>query len=202
MIMPDENDIIYYNYGVDVESIFRAIYNLFTGGAGNADGFISALHTFWQIFSVFAFLLSALLLIGIIYAKIRHAKLVEIEQQQLKDAEAMYARKYAKSSENSRWQEALTHSDSDNPNDWRLAIIEADIVLDELLNKIGLVGLTIGDKLKNANRDTFRTIDDAWQAHKIRNDIAHKGTDYVLTKRTAKEALEKYRRVFEEFSVI
>lgn len=200
--MPDENDIIYDSYGVDVEAIFQAIYDLFTGGAGNADNFIASFNTFWQVYSIFAFLLAALLLIGIVYSKIRYSQLVEIEQQQLRDAEAMYARKYAKSSENMRWQEAQAHGDSDNPNDWRLAIIEADIVLDELLDKIGLVGLTIGDKLKNANKDTFKTIDDAWQAHKIRNEIAHKGTDYVLTKRTAREALEKYRRVFEEFSVI
>lgn len=200
--MPDENDIIFYNYGIDLDGIFRAVYNLFTGGGGSADGFISALHTFWLVFSIFAFLLSALLLVGIVYAKIRFAQLIEIEQQQLRDAEALYARKYAGSSGNTKWEETLTHSESDNPNDWRLAIIEADILLDELLNKLGLVGLTIGDKLKNTNKDTFKTIDDAWQAHKVRNEIAHKGTDYVLTKRTVKETLERYRRVFEEFSMI
>ncbi len=138
----------------------------------------------------------------IIYSKFRVEELEAVEDEHLKHEEERYAHAHAHSSKNKRWEDAVAHIESDNPNDWRLAIIEADIMLEDLLNKLGYAGMTIGDKLKQASPQFFRTIEDAWKAHRTRNDIAHRGSDFVLTKRLAKETLEQYRRVFEEFSII
>jgi len=38
----------------------------------------------------------------------------------------------------SRWRKIIKLSESENTSDWRLAIIEADIILDELLEKLHL----------------------------------------------------------------
>ena len=97
-----------------------------------------------------------------------------------------------------KWNAVTAHSQSENPNDWRLAIIEADIMLEQALEVLGLHGHTIGEMLKSANRATFHALDDAWQAHKVRNEIAHQGSDYILTKRIVNETLMRYRRVFDE----
>lgn len=103
---------------------------------------------------------------------------------------------------NHRWERILELSESLNENDWRLAIIEADIMLAELLEKMQLPGDTIGDKLKLIEKSDFTTLDNAWEGHKIRNVIAHQGTNYMLNQREAKRIITLYQSVFEEFHVI
>jgi hypothetical protein len=188
-------------YAITIEGPLLKIFNFFMS-APDADALIAGLLFWWKIYTVLAFAVSALFLFGIIYARIRYEELRHHQHHEQHEAAERYAHMHSAHSKNDRWQEAVHHADSDNPNDWRLAIIEADIMLEKMLESIGLPGITVGDKLKAASPISFRSIEDAWQAHKVRNEIAHKGTDFVLTKRLAKETIERYRRVFEEFSVI
>ncbi|HMP67531.1 MAG TPA: hypothetical protein PKA60_02170 [Candidatus Paceibacterota bacterium] len=106
------------------------------------------------------------------------------------------------SPKNRRWSHIQTLINSHNVNDWRQAIIEADIILEEMLDKMGYKGDSIGDKLKKVEKSDFLTLDSAWEAHKIRNRIAHKGSNYILSKDDADRAIEMYRQVFSEFYFI
>jgi hypothetical protein len=101
-----------------------------------------------------------------------------------------------------RWEHVERMTESVNPGDWRQAIIEADILLEEILTKIGYDGLTIGDKLKNVEPSDMATLDDAWKAHRVRNRIAHDGVAYKVDHALAKETIGKYRKVFEEFNLV
>lgn len=103
---------------------------------------------------------------------------------------------------NEKWQDIESKINSANPADWRLAILEADIVMDNMLKQMGLPGETLGERLKSADPSFFNTLQEAWGAHKIRNIIAHEGTDYNLTYNEARKAIDYYRRVFEEFYFI
>jgi len=103
---------------------------------------------------------------------------------------------------NPMWQRILKNTDSINENDWRLAIIEADIMLGDLLEKMGLMGETIGDKLKVVERGDFKTVDNAWEAHKIRNQIAHEGGEFIINQHETKRVIALYQSVFEEFKLI
>ena len=103
---------------------------------------------------------------------------------------------------NERWEKILKHTDSSNENDWRLAIIEADIMLDELLDNMSIDGETIGDKLKRVEKSDFTTLDKAWEAHKIRNEVAHQGSGFLLNQREAKRVIGLYEAVFEEFGMV
>jgi hypothetical protein len=87
-----------------------------------------------------------------------------------------------------------------NESDWRLAILEADIMLNDLLKEQGYRGEGIGERLRDANPLQFATLDLAWQAHKVRNDIAHAARDFHLSQREANATIDLYRRVFEEFN--
>lgn len=82
---------------------------------------------------------------------------------------------------------------------WRLGIIEADTMLEDVLIKRGVMGADLGEKLKNT---TLTNINDAWEAHKLRNRIAHEGSSFVLTERDARLAYNAYERVFKELKVI
>jgi hypothetical protein len=82
---------------------------------------------------------------------------------------------------------------------WRIGIMEADNLLLEALTEKGYQGENLGEKLKGAS---FRTIDLAWDAHKIRNRIAHEGSEFQLTEREAKRAFTLYESVFRDLKII
>ena len=58
------------------------------------------------------------------------------------------------------------------------------------------------EKLKRVEPSDFRTLNSAWEAHKIRNEIAHQGSGYKLTRREAEMAIQLFKQVFEEFYFI
>ena len=86
--------------------------------------------------------------------------------------------------------------------DWRRAIMEADIMMSNMLDSRGYQGATVSDQLRQANPIQFTTLDLAWKAHKVRNEIAHQGESLTLTERTARATIDLYRRVFEEFDYL
>jgi len=143
---------------------------------------------------------SAVCLAGAVYAVIRLSQIRGAQRRELK-ALAHQAIS-GEDTENERWQEVLSYAASDDEELWRLAVIEADVMLDDMLEAAGYPQDELGAKLRNVERSDFRTIDQAWEAHKLRNVIAHEGSSYNLTKREVQQAMEQYRQVFNEFGYI
>lgn len=169
----------------------------------NWQGIIHTLEQWWTIYSIIALIASFILFVGFVYAKIRYAQIAEMEQIALRDAEKAWETKYAQpKTRNARWDVIQNRVSENSPESWRIAIIEADIMLDEVLTNAGYVGTTLGEKLKSANPMAFTTIQDAWEAHKVRNEVAHTGSDFVLTPKSARETILRFERVFREFGVI
>lgn len=106
------------------------------------------------------------------------------------------------SMQSQKWQQVVTHVNSLNPAEWRLSILEADVMLDDMVQLHGFHGETLGDRLKNAPKGDFKTIDVAWEAHKTRNAIAHEGSDFLLSQHESKRIIGLYETVFKEFSYI
>lgn len=202
--MPEENanQVTTATPGIDLLEVARAIYSLIAGSEADFGSLTETLLGFWQVYSIIAFVVSAVLLFGTIYAMMRFNQTIGEWSDSLREAEHAYAHIHGAASDGSRWGQIEDHVSSDNPNDWRLAIIEADIMLEDMLESKGFVGATIGDKFHSADSNSFKTLNDARQAHKVRNNIAHRGSDFVLTKRIATDTIAQYRRVFEEFSFI
>ncbi|MBI3632983.1 MAG: hypothetical protein HY226_01695 [Candidatus Vogelbacteria bacterium] len=99
---------------------------------------------------------------------------------------------------NQEWQDILDHMDSDNESQWKLALIDADKILEDALRVAGYDGATLGDRLKMAeSTGGFKSIQDAWEAHKVRNRIAHE-SGFVLTFREARRAIELYKVVLQD----
>lgn len=196
--MADENDIVFGQYSVDLLGIIRAILEAVGASNVTIDGVVSFVQSFWGTTVVFLLLFALISLIGYIYAAIRFNQLAEIEYNGIREMEAKYQELYG-AKEQSRFADIETHVTSDNPNDWKLAIIEADIELEKALDTAGYPGATVGEKLKSARTNSnLQTIDAAWDAHLIRNKIAHQGADFVLTKKLAQQAITQYRQVFAE----
>jgi hypothetical protein len=101
-----------------------------------------------------------------------------------------------------KWKMVLKHISSKNPSDWKLAIIEADTILDVLVERAGFPGPTLGERMKNADPGIFRTLKFARDAHGVRNRIAHEGSSFTLSERDAKRTIQEYEEVFKEFDYI
>jgi len=198
---PEDNDIVYTQYGPNFSRLLDKIFEAVTGSDASWEGFLEVLSNIWSIWSVIAFIASAIFIYGIIYSYLRLGQLSEIEADALLKKEQAWKDRHSDNQENRRWKEIQSHISSENPNDWKLAIIEADIILGEVLNTAGYAGHSIGEQLKSASTASFTSTQDAWDAHLIRNKIAHEGANFILTKTMAKEAIIKYQRVFKEFDI-
>jgi hypothetical protein len=189
-------------YRIDFSEFFGAIYTNITGreASGISEGLGSLWGTAFAFYLFFVFVFSTILILGIIIVYRKNAR---INQEFKVKIEYLSGENYPPVEDgNPRWNKVLELLDSSNPSDWRMAILEADVILDELVSRMGYKGETLGDKMKSIERSDFRPIDDAWEAHKIRNILAHRGSDYILTKREARRAIDLYARVFEEFHFI
>lgn len=155
----------------------------------------------WSVFVPFSIFASLLLIVGIIYSAIQLMKIrakeravLTVTDQFIHDSDVTRAQL--------RWKKIIEHANTDNSNDWRHAIIEADIMLDELLSVQGYHGNTVGDKLKQVERSDFNSIDLAWEAHKVRNRIAHEGSSHDLNVREVRRVIALYEQVLHEFHYI
>jgi len=83
----------------------------------------------------------------------------------------------------------------------KLAIIEADDLLNEALEKMGYKGKTLGEKLKHLPQNTLSVLDELWKAHQIRSNIVHDPT-YKLTPEQALEILRVYEKALLELEVL
>jgi hypothetical protein len=181
------------------------VYSVFTGATGSID--------IAQVPTEIALLMARIALIGLfltllffillIYSYRRVHEVEHAGWHKRHEEEKRLSRRHIVSApRNPQWEHVITLANSPVEGDWRRAILEADIMLGSLLSALGYRGSTIGDMLKDANPIQFTTLDMAWAAHKIRNEVAHGGESFTLTERETKGTIDLYRRVFEEFDYI
>lgn len=102
-----------------------------------------------------------------------------------------------------QWKVVLEHITSENPAEWKLAILEADNMLDEILEDQGYTGDTLADKLKAISPTKMTSYNEVWEAHKLRNQIAHGGAiDMDLTKKMARDAVANFGNAFKELGYL
>ncbi len=83
----------------------------------------------------------------------------------------------------------------------KLAIIEADKVLDDILKLSGYPGDSLGDRLKQVNSSQIANIQDVWTAHKTRNRIVHE-PDFEIGQSEAERMIEIYAQAFKGLGLI
>ncbi len=91
-----------------------------------------------------------------------------------------------------RWQQVESYLQADSPASWKMAVIEADNFLDNLLKIKGFPGKGLGDRLKFAQAK-YKDLRAVWPAHLLRNKLVHEA-DIQLSRRQAKEAVAAFKR--------
>lgn len=101
----------------------------------------------------------------------------------------------------SRWEEVVRHFESTKEAEWKFAVIEADKLVDDLLKKAGYPGDTMGERLMNIEQGQLLSLQGLWEAHKIRNKLAH-DINYFLRYAEARQAIKLYEEALKELQVI
>ena len=191
---------------LNIEHVFLLVYRFITGqGDVSIDSLTASreLVLFWDGFKIASTIVSLLLLTGIIYSYIRLSQIRKEELEELdRMSEASAKSETLELRRDDRWDQVLKHVNSESPNDWRQAIIEADTILDDIVSRAGYPGETLGEKMRGIEKSDFSTIREAWEAHVVRNKIAHQGSQFQLSKREALRIIDLYKKVFEEFYFI
>lgn len=186
---------------------------LFGGGHGVYDGplsflvntlaplfaFLMALFgVLWAVYSVLSYTLSGLLVLVIMGTLLG---LVWIRYSELSKYSTL-APHAAVMRDRSRWQELLSGATSPDPKLWRESILAADVMLGELLLKLGYQGAATHERLRAVPEGAFVSLPNAWEAHRIRNFVSARSSNYILTQREAFRVMKLYEQVFEEFDFI
>ena len=189
---------------------------LFNQGSLFFGDFFNYTASIWpQISSIYngiLFFFSLFFLTLIAYCAIRMLEIRSKENKHLQHEIVEYAHHQAERekkkqagenvSKNERWLKTLNYLFSQHPSDWKLAIIEADAMLESLMDQLGFQGETLGDKLKKATQDKFHNLTFAWEVHTVRNKIAHEGASFQLSQHEAKRLIALYEQIFREFGFI
>ncbi|PIR85211.1 hypothetical protein COU15_02280 [Candidatus Kaiserbacteria bacterium CG10_big_fil_rev_8_21_14_0_10_45_20] len=185
-----------------VESVgfFEGLAIFFSNTLGSFGGIVaSILSTVWNWYSVFAFAISAFLILlilfaffGLLFVRIRDRSLYGFIAPSNNEGNPR----------SSRWESLLEDAKSTDPKKWRNAIFEADALLGELLQGLGYEGENTGDKMQRLSEDAFVTVPVAWEAHRIKNFVSSGSSDFILTQREAFRTMKLYEQVFEEFDYI
>lgn len=179
-----------------------AVFNSFSGFISGLISGVNISSVFLNIFSflkMIATIIAMIALVIIVYSFIRISELSAAESKKLGLALNWSSERRQK---NERWERVEQYMSSLNVSDWKIAILEADNILDDVVERMGYKGANLGERMKNIEASDFPYLEEAWQAHKMRNNIAHKGTDYELTRSEAEQTINIYHRVFKELGYL
>ena len=160
-------------------------------------------HT-WTVLGFISASLSFIFLIIIIFSIIRMREIQLFDKWEINHEihKAQEKEKERARNQNPRWAYVLTLTESPNESDWRMAIIEADTLMEESLKANGIAGDTVSELLEGAKTNGYMSIQNAWDAHLIRNKIAHEGSDYPLSQIEARRVIKMFQNFFEELKII
>lgn len=180
------------------------------GVSGGASGAASGTF-FIDLFTNLLYILILLFATVLFYCIIRVFEIRDKEGEYMNEQIRLYAEKQkakeakmaqAGSPKNPRWLAVTEYINSENENDWRLAILEADSMLESLVENLGFKGDTFGEKLKSIDPTKFKNLSALWDAHNVRNRIAHEGTEFGISHYEAKRVITIYEQIFRDYAFI
>ncbi len=99
-----------------------------------------------------------------------------------------------------RWMAIEQSLERDSAMSHRMTIIDADKLVDQALKDKGFRGQTMGERLKSA-KTALPHRDNIWQAHKLRNQVAHE-PDAKVSYDQARRALAQFKQTLKDLGAI
>ena len=106
----------------------------------------------WSFIMFYSFLISVVLLIGILYVRYKMKPVAQKDSEIFDTVVSSAGDSEFVEIKNERWEKIVRYVNSDSQAEWRMAILDADVILDEMITKMGYVGEGIGEKLKQVEK--------------------------------------------------
>lgn len=152
------------------------------------------------LFIKIVFVIFILIFLGMIISILRKSELLKRiifwDFQEITTYRHYGIRKIVKS-----WQKTRARIETGMESEYKLAVIEADSLLDEVLKKMGYPGESLGERLESLTAVSLPNLEEAKETHKTRNNIVH-DPDYRLSLDEAKKTLEVYERALTDLQAL
>jgi len=99
------------------------------------------------------------------------------------------------------WEQIYRLANSVREAEWKLSVIEADKLVDDILQQLGYPGETMGERLMLIKPDQLSSLQDLWDAHKLRNLLVHE-VSYKVKHEQVLAAINAFERVLRELGAV
>lgn len=99
------------------------------------------------------------------------------------------------------WKKVESKLKDGSADSLRLAIVEADGVVDEVLKRMNLGGETFADRLSHLSAEKYPSLERLWDAHRVRNNLVHT-PDFEISAMEAEETIAAYEAFLKEVKAI
>src|SRR3989344_1797430 len=100
-----------------------------------------------------------------------------------------------------RWDDIVKKAKTAGSPGYSMAVIEADILLEETMGRLGFLGKNLAERLRSSAPGEIKNISDVWEAHKLRNRIAHE-SDFRISMEETTKTLGVYKKSLENMGAI
>lgn len=155
----------------------------------------------WGRFLFWARIISGLISLGlIIFIAVIVKKLSFYNTRRIPESKAG-GKEFKPKTAKEPWLAVLKKLESENPADWNLAVMQADALVDRILQEMGLPGDSMGERMKSLDKSRLLSLDDLWEAHRARNEVAH-SPEKAVTKHRATSTISLFEKVLKEMGYL
>ncbi|OIP76020.1 MAG: hypothetical protein AUK07_00405 [Parcubacteria group bacterium CG2_30_36_21] len=151
------------------------------------------------IFKIIFIIISIIFFAMIVYYALNTTYLRRLFIQDLEDASSW--KDYGRSKIFKKWQKIKKRLKKDNEAEYKLALIEAGKILDDILKKMGYGEKSLSDKLRHLSSSHVSNLEELLKVNEICQNVI-RDPDYKLNKEKAEEIiniLEKSLKDLEAF---
>jgi hypothetical protein len=153
-------------------------------------------------FKILGAFLSVALLFGIFYAMKRgSAEMSKMRNATLKDALGFGALPHMKKRSIKAWENVKGFLKEDNQDRWKLAVIEADRMFEDLLEIMGYRGKSMDERLNHFLPGQLSNASAVKEVHAIAVDLVHAESPQI-TRDGAERAIKVYQKAFEALGIL
>ena len=168
----------------------------FITGIANKD--YSNIIFIWQ---AIVFPICLVLLYGIFYSVSQTIKIFKKKHSELLRGSKEFMPPPSREKNVEEWADILIKSRSPDENQRKFALIAADSLIDKILAMAGYDGENLGERLKKIESSDLDSLNDIWEAHKVRNRIAHEA-DYRMSPEDSAAAIGRFEKALRELEYI
>lgn len=99
------------------------------------------------------------------------------------------------------WVKIKARLDTGLESEYKLGVIEADSMLDDILKGMGVGGASLGERLERMTAASLSNIEDVKKAHTTRNNIVH-DPNYRLSLEEAKAAIAIFEKSLTDLQAL